>query len=48
MMWVMDGAADTGQDEGGAGGGQQRPGRFERTPLEGGPVVFRVQITKRG
>ena len=26
---------------------EQRPGRFEWTPLEEGPVVFRVQITKR-
>ena len=47
MTWVMDRAADTGQDEDGAGGGQQRPGRFEWTPLEEGPVVFRVRITKR-
>jgi len=26
---------------------EQRPGRFDWTPLEEGPVVFRVQITKR-
>ena len=26
---------------------EQRPNRFEWTPLEEGPVVFRVQITKR-